>query len=161
MPVLSDVKLEQFAQAIAKGTDKLAAYDVLWPSIAREKIRRQCANRKSEKEIVKLRINELVAPVIEQIQKKHLYDLDQALKDIDGVIAFARAMLQPAVELRAIELKGKFVKMLGSAAEMRTGTALDALSTEDLLEMQQILKERKQLRQAGATPGGRVVKMAG
>lgn len=160
MPALSNLAFEQYAQRLAKGEDRLQAFNEVWPNTAaREATRRKQANNLATKDFIKRRIDEINAGAVEKIQKQYVYDLDQALKDIDGVIAFARAMLQPSVELRAIELKGKFSKMLGSASESRTGTALDALTTEDLLEMQQILKERKQLRGRGETSGGSVVKM--
>lgn len=158
MPALLDPRLERFAQLLASGVVPLAAYDEVYPHPAtREKTRRGYAKRFADKLLVQQRVEEIRRPVIQEIRQTMKYELSDAVSEIDRIMAFARALMQPAVEMRGVELKAKLAKMLG--ASEKSGTVLDTLSTEDLLELVSILDERKRLRTRGDSPT-RVVKMA-
>lgn len=161
MGALPDPRAERFAELVVGGEKLTDAYIAAYAkhAVRRRQVSTQ-ASALADRPEVKLRIEELRKPVIAKVQKKFQYGIEQALEEIAAAQQTARALGQPATELKAIELKAKITRLLGiGSSTAQTEGALAGLSTDDLLEMQTILRERKALRDAaGADP--KIVKLA-
>lgn len=149
MPSLRDSRQEKFCQLLCSGLSQTEAYIQSRGPLAmkRNKIA-DAASMYARQPQIRARIEEIRAPVIEEIRQGLKFNLEQAFEEIDLTQRYAMALMQPQTALKAIELKAKLVKLLGGEKQVGQGGALDELSTEDLVELQQILAERKALRDA-------------
>jgi hypothetical protein len=91
-----------------------------------------------------LRVQELRRPVIRKVQKKFEYTLNKALEQCQIAWDLAFAQANPQALLKAIELQGKFVKLMSEQVDVthRHGL-LDDASTETLLEMKKAFEDRR------------------
>ena len=144
MPALPDSKAERYCQLIVSGLTQVEAYIQSRPDrVMRRRSASEDAQDLMKQPGIRRRIEELRAPVIAKVRKKFEYTLDDAMAEINRTEQLAQALLQPAVMLQAIKLKAQLQKILVSVKETRVETPFDQASTDELLEVLSIVRERK------------------
>lgn len=93
---------------------------------------------------IRLRIDQLKEPVARKFTKKFEYTLQRAFEQCDEAYRLAKAESDPKAMLKAIELQGKFAKLLAEQLDVthRIG-ALDDTALDVLLKMKAALDKQK------------------
>lgn len=106
---------------------------------------RQAASRLMSEAHVKLRIDQLKTPVVRKYAKKFEYTLQRAFEQCDEAYQLAKIENEPKAMLKAIELQGKFAKLLADQLDVRHHVGLlDEASTEVLLGMMRAMEKKRQ-----------------
>lgn len=105
---------------------------------------RQAASRLMSEAHVKLRIDQLKTPVVRKYAKKFEYTLQRAFEQCDEAYQLAKIENEPKAMLKAIELQGKFAKLLADQLDVRHHVGLlDEASTEVLLGMMRAIEKKR------------------
>lgn len=141
------MKREAYCQQRAFGAERKEAYRTAYypdghcPS---EKALVEMACQLEMETDIVLRIQELKRPVLRKFKQKFEYTLQKALEQCQIAWDLAFAQGDAKALLKAIELQGKFMKLLTEQVNVnhRHGL-LDDASTEALLEMRRIAESRR------------------
>ena len=139
-------KREKFCQLVAAGATYTDAYLEAYQKPAgydRKGAAEEGSRLMAITDMV-LRVQELRRPVIRRVRKKFEYTLNKALEQCQIAWDLAYAQADPRALLKAVELQGKFVKLLSEqvAVTHRHGL-LDDASTEVLLAMPKQIEDLK------------------
>ena len=146
------LRREEFCRLMATGdVDPLEAYCQVWNKPltgapgAQVAIWQSSASRLMADPQIKLRIDQLKTPVVRKVAKKFEYTLQRAFAQCDEAYNLARIADNPNAMLKAIELQGKFAKLLAEQIDVthRIGL-LDETSMEVLLAMKAQLEQKRQ-----------------
>lgn len=143
-------KREKYAQLLALGEmDSISAYCLAYghthePGKLDPGCQSNSTHVRQETDIV-LRIQELRKPVIRKLQRKLTYSLQDALRECEEMYDLAYAKGNEMAMGRAIELKGKYVKLLTEVVEHRHGF-LDDATTDALLKMKEMLLSQREVK---------------
>lgn len=146
-------KREQFCQLVAAGTTYTDAYLDAYqkPAGSDRKLAAEEGSRLMANTDIILRVQELRRPVIRKFQRKYEYTLNKALEECEIAWNLACAQSDPRAMLKAIELRGKFVKLLTNQPDIiRRHGLLDDASTEVLLAMKKAFEDRTRAKVASA-----------
>ena len=142
-------KRDRFCQLRAFGASSEEAYREAYGGLASDGsplTKQDCTRRGSqlglETEVV-LRIQELKRPILRKFRRKFEYTLQKALEQCEQAWDLAYAQGDPKAMLKAIELQGKFAKLLTETVDVnhRHGL-LDDASTAALLEMRRMAEAK-------------------
>lgn len=151
-PVNYAARREQFCRLMSTGSyDPVEAYCEVWGkdrekgSEAELRMWSGNANRLMQEAQVKLRIDQLKTPVVRKFAKKFEYTVQRAFEQCDEAYQLARIENDAKAMLKAIELQGKFAKLLADQLDVnhRIGV-LDDASTEALLGMLAMVQKKRQ-----------------
>lgn len=171
VPVVNyPARREQFCRDMSTGEDEpVIVYCRIWgkdlakATDAQKTLWGQAANRLMNDPQIKLRIDQLKTPVVRKYTKKFEYTLQRAFEQCDEAYNLARIENDPKAMLKAIELQGKFAKLLAEQLDVnhRIGL-LDDASTEALLGMLSMIEKKRQGLQkiTGPTVEGSVIEKA-
>lgn len=149
MPAANTPKSEKFAQLVASGKSLTDAYVESRPNaIMRRTTAHKRASELAQRPDVKARIEELRAPIIKQVQKDFKYTIDTAMAEIELAKVLARALAKPETVLKGIELQCKLAKLLSEGKQKDGSTPLDEATTEELLTLRELVREKKKRRTA-------------
>lgn len=142
-------KRERFCQLIALGEAALDAYIEAYKkggSYDKKAAAHSASTLLGDTDVV-LRIEELKRPIMRKLQRKMEYNLNKALEQCEEMYQLARAQGDTRGLGKAIELQGKFTKLLADQVDVthRYGI-LDDASTAVLLEMRKEIELRKSKR---------------
>lgn len=143
------MKREQFCRLMAQGDlDIIEAYCQAYGrqmgvSNRLDTIIENAAGRLHRDPAILLRIEQIKEPVARKHKKKLEYTLQRAFAQCDEAYNLARVTLDAKAMLKAIELQGKFAKLLAEQINVNhTVGVLDEASTEVLLEMKKQLEKK-------------------
>ena len=151
-PVNYAARREQFCRLMSTGEyAPIDAYCEVWGkdyekgSLAQRTMWEGNAGRLMQEAQIRLRIDQLKAPVVRKFAKKFEYTLQRAFEQCDEAYNLARIENDPKAMLKAIELQGKFAKLLADQLDVnhRIGV-LDDASTEALLGMLAMVQKKRQ-----------------
>lgn len=127
-----EVYCEVWEKDWGKGTE---AQRAIWSS---------AASRLMADPDIRLRIDQLKEPVARKFTKKFEYTLQRAFEQCDEAYRLAKSESDPKAMLKAIELQGKFAKLLAEQLDVthRIG-ALDDTALDVLLKMKAALDKQK------------------
>lgn len=152
MPRLHLPKQERFAQLVASGKSFTDAYIESRPGTA---MRRETAGKHgcmlAKDPAVAARITELQAPVIEDVRKQFQFTLDTAMVELEQAKALAKALAKPETIIKGIELQAKLSKLLNDGKQKDGQTPLDEATTEELLALRELVREKKRKRGSGVS----------
>ena len=138
-------KREKFCQLVVAGATYTDAYLEAYqkPAGYDRKVAAEEGSRLMASTDMVLRVQELRRPVIRKYQKKYEYTLNKALEECEIAWDLAYAQGDAKTMLKAVELRGKFVKLLTEHVDVthRHGL-LDDTSTEVLLAMKREFEVR-------------------
>ena len=139
-------KREKFCQLVATGATYTDAYLEAYQKLVGydRKVAAEEGSRLMATTDMVLRVQELRRPVIRKVRKKFEYTLNMALEPCQIAWDLAFAQANPQALLKAIELQGKFVRLLTEHVDVthRHGL-LDDANTEVLLEMKKAFEDRR------------------
>lgn len=145
-------KREHFCRLMSTGAmSELEAYGEAWgkpltgATEAQLKVWKQNAMRIANEAHVRLRIDQLKTPVVRKFAKKFEYTLQKAFEQCEEAYNLARIESDAKSMLKAVELQGKFAKLLADQLDVnhRIGV-LDDASTESLLAMLAMVQRKRQ-----------------
>ncbi len=107
-------KREKFCELVAAGATYTDAYLEAYqkPAGCDRKLANEEGSRLMANTDIILRVRELRRPVIRKFQRKYEYTLNKALEECEIAWNLACAKSDPRAMLKAIELRGKFVRLL-------------------------------------------------
>ena len=137
---------EKFCQLVVSGESYEDAYAQCYPEevsgISVPTLRKRAKTLARVLEVV-TRIGQLRGPVIMRARKQFQYTVDDLVEECDVASEEAARLGDPGSMLRATELKGKLLKLLGGE-HVRRERELDGVSVEELLDLLTELRVRKQ-----------------
>jgi len=139
-------KREKFCQLVAAGETYTDAYLEAYqkPAGYDRKVAAEEGSRLMAITDMVLRVQELRRPVIRKVQKKFEYTLQQAYEQCNEAWKLARTQGDAKSMLKAIELQGRFAKLLNVRVDVtHMHGLLDDTSTEVLLEMKREIENRR------------------
>jgi len=140
-------KREKFCQLVAFGALQREALREAYysdkPAPSDKALDEMASHLRIETDIV-VRIQELKRPVLRKFRKKFEYTLQTALEQCQIAWDIAYSQGDARALLKAVELQGKFMKLLSEQIDVnhRHGL-LDDASTQVLLEMRKVFEDKK------------------
>ena len=146
-------KREKFCQLVAAGSTYTDAYLEAYqkPAGYNRKAAAEESSRLMANTDIILRVQELRRPVIRKFQRRYEYTRNKALEECEIAWNLACAKSDPRAMLKAIELRGKFVRLLTNQPDItrRNGLLADT-STATLLAMKKAFEDRTRLKVASS-----------
>jgi hypothetical protein len=136
---------ERFCQLVAFGATQTDAFLEAYEKAAdydRHSAAEQACHLMQDTDVL-IRVQELKRPVLKKFRQKFEYNLQKALEQCQTAWDLAYAQGDAKGLLKAIELQGRFAKLLTEQVHIKHEHALDDASTGALLEMLRQIEDRK------------------